>query len=179
MEKSRKSYLGLRPIILLLIVGFIFIVSIRLTFVMLDSRKPQEYNIPNFIGLKINEVEAKAREMGITLNVTEEYSTKVEEGTIISQTPHYVEEFKITEGSNMEVVVSLGEKYTIVPKVVGCTFEEAKQKIEQTNLKYRIVEVYNDEVEKNIVIEQSIEANSQVEKNTEVSITVSLGLEQE
>ena len=146
---------------------------------MFDSRKPQEYNIPKFIGLKINEVEAKAREMGITLNVTEEYSTKVEEGTIISQTPHYVEEFKITEGSNIEVVVSLGEKYTIVPKVVGCTLEEAKQKIEQTNLKYRIVEVYNDDVEKNIVIEQSIEANSQVEKNTEVSITVSLGLEQE
>lgn len=107
--------------------------------------------------------------------IKEEYSERVA-GTVISQSPSYG--VKVEEGTKIDIVVSLGPKKvtTKVPNVKGMKLESAKTEILAANLRVGSVdEEYNDSVPAGQVINQSIAAESEVEENTTVNLTVSLG----
>ncbi|MEZ0535794.1 Stk1 family PASTA domain-containing Ser/Thr kinase [Caldicellulosiruptoraceae bacterium PP1] len=68
------------------------------------------------------------------------------------------------------------EEEIILPNLVGLTIDEAKLKLEDLGLTYKITET-NDKADKGIVIKQDPEADIHVKKNATINLTVSLGPE--
>ena len=105
----------------------------------------------------------------------EEYSDQYKEGEIISTEPAAGEPLK--KGNTVLLVVSKGpkEQPVKVSSFVGQTIEEAALKAEGLGLTVGShVSEYNDAAS-GTVIDQSLEANTEVKKGTEIIFTVSKG----
>lgn len=71
---------------------------------------------------------------------------------------------------------SSAEKLFAVPDLKGVSFDEAIKLIEENSLKYEVVgKAYSDTYKRGTVCLQSIEANTTVDRETTVQITISLG----
>ncbi len=107
--------------------------------------------------------------------VTSEHSERVA-GTVIRQSLSYG--VKTEEGTKVDIVVSLGPETvtTKVPNVKGMKLEAAQDKLLAANLQVgSIEEEYNNEVPKGQIIRQSIAPQTEVEEDTTIHLTVSLG----
>ncbi len=108
--------------------------------------------------------------------VKEQYSSDVEKGKIIAQTP----QADINAGKNVTVegVISLGKAEdveVIVPNVVRFARIQAKETLENAGLQVLMREEYSDTVAKGVVISQNIKAGEKVKAETVVTIVVSSG----
>lgn len=102
-----------------------------------------------------------------------EYSEEVPKGQIISQDIKAGTE--VNEGSRIGVVVSLGIQTTRVPDVQYKAKAEAEKLISEAGLKIEIKYEDNSSVAKDHVIRQSIEAGTEVEMMTTVTVWLSRG----
>lgn len=76
------------------------------------------------------------------------------------------------------VVKEKGSAKVIVPDVVGMNIDDAIEALNKRNLGHKIIkQETSDQYEKDEVIEQKTEANTKVDKNTEIQLVVSLGKE--
>ena len=57
------------------------------------------------------EAEQAATNAGLQLEVTEEFSSDVEAGKVISQEPQFVDGYLVKDGSTVKIVISKGGKY--------------------------------------------------------------------
>ena len=127
--------------------------------------------VPKLVGLTTEEATATLEELGLLVNIKEEYDKKVEAGIVIEQDVKQGEE--IDAGETITIKVSKGIEKVTVPDLTGKTEEEAKKLITDNGLKLKKVEVGRDESkEDGKVIAQSLEANSEVEKDSYITITV-------
>ena len=100
----------------------------------------------------------------------------VEAGKIVQQSPAPNAEAK--EGTNVELTVSVGKNKTIVPNLSNVEFEKVEELLKKSNLTLGKVErKYDDKVDENKVISQSINYGDEVEKGTKIDIVVSRGKE--
>ncbi len=182
MEKSRNNKfekilhisLGTIGIILLLVV-FSYII----TYSTLQKNKPEDIILPNFKGLSIEEAKDKAENMGITIKVSaEKFDIEIEKGKIISQDPTYQPNFRIKEGATVDVIVSKGQEIVTVTKLVGKTKDKVMKELKELGLNAIFEEEYNDDIEKGIVIEQSIAEGEEVLAGSDITVKVSSGIEQ-
>lgn len=100
-----------------------------------------------------------------------EFSDDFEEGKVISYSHRRGDTIK--NGDTVIVTISKGSKVK-VPNVLDDTKASAIKKLENAKLKYNFV-YENSTKDKNIVIKQSLAANSEVSKNTTITITLSNG----
>ena len=101
----------------------IFVILIIVIF-MVGFRKVE---VPNIVGLSEEEAKEQIEKQGLSLVVdTEEYSSNIEKGHIISQTPKTYS--KIKKGSKIIAVISKGEE----PE------DEKQKRLEQEELQSRI-----------------------------------------
>ena len=169
----------MKALVLMLIAVLVFTLAMGGTYLFLTLGKVKEVQIPNLANLTIEEAEAKAKELNIKIQVSEEkYHLEIEEGKIISQEPPYQSNYKIKEGSTVKVVVSKGQEIVEVPKFVGKTKEEAKDLAKEAGLEVEFEEVSSDEVEKNYIIEQDKKEKEEIPAGTTVKLKVSTGIEQ-
>ena len=61
-----------------------------------------------------------------------------------------------------------------VPNVIDMTLEMAKEEIEKTNLKVKVIQLETDEADNGIVVDQNPSAGTAVKKNSIVEITVAI-----
>ena len=85
--------------------------------------------------------------------------------------------YKIKGKSTIGLVISLGQKIVKVPKVIGKTESEAREELENAELKVEIIEEPNKKVEAGYVVNQDVAANSEVGAGSTVKITISTGAE--
>lgn len=76
-----------------------------------------------------------------------------------------------------ETETTLDENHTKMPDLSGCTEKEAIEKIKKANLGYQKEEQHSNTVEEGYVISASVEYGTVVEKNTKITIQISLGAE--
>jgi eukaryotic-like serine/threonine-protein kinase len=112
---------------------------------------------------------------GLEAEVREEASSDVEMGFVISQSPDAGA--RIAQGETVTIVVSTGPRLVRVPRVVGLTFEEAVEVLEDAGLDWQRQDVFADR-EEGVVASQDPKADEEVEEGTEVLIRVSQGTEQ-
>lgn len=139
------------------------------------SKGPKTSVIPD---LKNQTYEAAASELE-RLNLVPVQSLihddDVVEGRVIKTNPETNDE--VPQGSSVTVFVSSGPLQTKVkvPSVIGKTEDDAKALLEENKLKCEVTDVDTDEVEKGLVVTQSISKGTSVDRDTVITIGVSTG----
>ena len=174
-----KEHPVVRVFLFLFICIVLFIASIFGTSLIMDMTNPKEVQLPNLVNLSEEEAMSKLAEINVNYNkLNEVYNKDVEAGRIISQEPEYRANFMIKEQTTVNVIVSKGTETTIVPKVVGKTFDEAVKDLEAAKLSAEKVEENSKTVEAGIVISQETAAETTANAGDTVKIHVSTGAAQ-
>lgn len=140
----------------------------------------REVKVPDLSGMTLDQAEEKLKELDLELGKTStDFSQSVKKDTIIDQEPRKNE--KVQAGSEVDVTVSLGKEEpeienVKVPNFVGNYEEDAiniavENKLTVGNITYK----YSDKYEKDVVMSQSIPANTQVAENSTINFVVSNG----
>lgn len=177
-ENFFKKYPAAKYILIVLIVILVPVIGFFGTQAILNIGRVKDVSLPNFANMTREEAEAKAQEAKVKLEITEEFSSDVEKGKIISQEPPYMDGYVVKEDSIVKIVISKGENIKIVPKVTGLAREEAEKEIEKEELKVEVIEQASSKVEAGYVIKQEPEAEEKVNAGETVKIYVSTGIKQ-
>src|ERR671918_1659008 len=131
--------------------------------------------VPNVEGIERELAVERIESAGLEAGGEEQASSDVEANFVISQSPDAGA--RIAQGETVTIVVSTGPRLVQVPRVVGLTFEEAIEMLEDAGLDWRRVDVFSQR-EEGVVASQDPRPDEEVEEGTEVVIRVSQGTEQ-
>ena len=127
--------------------------------------------MPKAVGLSQSEAESKLNEVGLKIEIEEEYNNKVEAGYVIEQSVKENEE--IDSGETVTLKVSKGIEKVTVPDLMGKSEDDAKSAIKSAGLKLKTTATTEDTTKDDgVVVKQSLEAGSEVEKDSSITITV-------
>ena len=111
------------------------------------------------------------------ITVEEVFDSNAPEGQVIRTEPAAKEELKT--GQNVTVYVSKGPELAVMPNVTGIGIDKAVNILKTAGFnKYQIEPVESD-AEKDTVVSQSVEKNTEVDINTQIVLEVSKGSVQE
>ena len=154
----------------------LFIISISATIGISNATRPKEVQIPNLVGMSVDEAKALLDKEKIKyVEDSQEYNTEYEAGKIISQNPPYVENRKIKQNTEIKVVISLGTETTKVPKLKGLTKQEAEEAAKEAKIKLEFAEETSKTVEAGVIIKQDIEEGKEVNAGDTVKVSISTG----
>lgn len=128
--------------------------------------------IPDLVGRKFDRI-------GIFDKVAIEselvFSDDVPEGEVISQFPCGGARRKVAEGEayNVRVIVSIGKERESVPDLHGFRYLDAAAALRSIGARIRVVSIYDDSVESDLVLRTSPETGEQIEKGALVTLFVS------
>ena len=141
-----------------------------------SSSQEGDIEVPNFEGYTVEQAEKEAEKLGLKINVSEKDYSDMDEGKIIAQSP--IKGEMVTEGTTIDVAVSLGQKSFTMPNVVG---EEKDKAIEEiTSLggqKPEIEYEFSDDVKEGLVMEQNPAAQTETDSTKKIVLKVSKGAE--
>jgi len=141
------------------------------TITVVLSKGRNLVKVPKVVGKEKDVAITELEELGLIVDLEEEYNKKVEAGYVISQSIEAKKE--IDAGETITIKVSKGVEKVIVPDLNGKTEDEAKGLIKDNGLKLKQVYTDVDETKADgVVIYQDLEANSEVEKDSYITITI-------
>lgn len=144
-----------------------------------DMTRAKDIQVPNLVGKDEQAVKEALKDTKLEYEIKEsKYSTEVDTGLVISQNPEYKNNYRIKENTKIELIMSLGQKMTKVPKVEGMTEEEAREKLKEEDLEVVVVEEFNNKIAKGVVIKQDVDPETEVGAGSTVNITVSKGIDE-
>ena len=143
-----------------------------------SSSEPEQIvyvEMPEIKGKLVEDVRNKLTELGLKSEVDYEESDVVEAGTVISAdvTPGA----QVPVGSTVTLTASAGAKGEVVPSVIGLTYEEANSTLLALGFTVTRTEAYSDSVEAGLVAIQTPGANNKLARGSNITLTVSLGVE--
>ena len=138
------------------------------TVTIVVSRGPPPVKVPDVIGQTTAEARGTLEALGFHVEVTQEFSTDVPRGHVISTDPSRGE--KPPKGSTVTLFVSKGPKTFPMPKVVGMQREAAVTKLEALGLSVKVVEIPG--THGNQVVYQDPDPGVTVEQGQQVTIYV-------
>ncbi len=141
--------------------------------VTLSSGK-ESIEIPDVVGETEDRAIRTLEENAFKFSKDYEYSSDVEAGRVISQSPEGGTQGK--EGDEVSLIISKGEELVTVPDVTTTYKSEDQARELLADLTVSTDTKYSERAE-GIVIGQSIPAGKQVAKGTDITITISLGPE--
>ena len=170
-KKKRNILMTILVIVSLLVLGTIgYLIAVG------KDTSNSEVVVPALMGLTLEEAEKKAKEIGIKVQVTGTEKSEKEKDTIIKVNPSVGSTIK--KGSVVGLIMSGGEETFIMQDFDGWEVTNIKQALEsQGYTNYNIEEDFSDDVKTGYIISQSPEANSEVKKDTPITITISKGPE--
>ncbi|MBO4353093.1 MAG: PASTA domain-containing protein, partial [Eggerthellaceae bacterium] len=133
-----------------------------------------DVTMPNLIGMSQTDAEKAIADANLVA-VQEDpvVSTDVDPGKVCKQS--IAAGTKIKEGTQVSFATALAPEDVSVPDETGKPIADAKAELEKAGLGVDISAMYNDEVEKDNVISQSVAPGTKVSKGTVVTLQVSLG----
>lgn len=160
-------------ILALLIIASVFFIY-RLA---VSNKATYNVKVPAVTGLDKDEAIKLLKEKKLNgLIVKTVNDDSVEAGKIVEQSPAANSEVK--EGTNVELTVSVGKNKTIVPNLSNIDLDKVEDILSKSNLSLGKVErKYDDKVDENKIISQSVNFGEEVEKGTKIDIVVSRGKE--
>ena len=132
-------------------------------------------NMPNVIGdtLENSKKTLASQELDLVVEAKDEFSSTVPEGEVIRTDPEPGVELKT--GQTVTVYYSKGPELGTMPNVTGFDIDKAVNVLISSGFKnYQIEPVESDE-DKDTVIKQSVEKNTEVDVNTQIILEVSKG----
>lgn len=153
-------------------------IDIGSTVTLTVSAGTEGREVPDVTGLSYEDAANKLSGKGFSVNKSESYSSNVEKGNVISQSP--VSGQKAPVGSVITVNVSLGQEdnKVRVPNIMGVTEDEAVAKLIEAGLAVGSTsQVNSNDYEAGLICYQSYSYGSYVQPGTTVDMKVSLGPE--
>lgn len=139
------------------------------------SDGPQHVEIPEVTGDNENDARNILREAGFTdFDVVQEHSAENEPGTVLSTEPKAGE-----QGDREETVTLHVSEGIIVPELLGMDRVSAEQALDGLGLGIEIVEAHHDTAPEDEVIGQTPEPGSILPEDGSVTLTLSLGPEED
>lgn len=178
-DKERKVTIAaiITAVIIIIIISVFGARFIRGEGIFGNGKKAETSSMPDFTGKTLEDAQAEAKELGISLKVSDEqYTNDYPEGQIISQSIEKGQ--SISKDDVIDVVVSLGTKGFTMPDVVYETEEDAVAEIKKLGGKQPTIEYeFDDTVPAAVVISQSPSAQTEIDSGTKITLTVSKGQE--
>lgn len=145
------------------------------TILVKVSKGDQELIMPDIVNQEYRTATLLLNKMGLKVEKKEDYNDEIVMGYIIKTDP--VQSSTLQDGDTVVIYVSLGKemKTTTVPTVTGVSLDTARNLLTQNKLVAGKVAEQADSAAAGTVIAQSVTAQSQVEENTVVDLTVSTG----
>ena len=136
------------------------------------SNGPQKVEVDDYANLSAQDAQIKLEKKGLKPKLVYVNDDEVAKDIVIKTEPAAHPE--VSQGTVVKVYVSNGKlvKAVNVPKFVGMTIEKARKEAEDKNLKLKEVSGSSNEYKEGEVIKQSIDANSVVNEETEIEVTV-------
>jgi len=143
------------------------------TITVVISKGRNLVKVPKVVGKKVDEATVELENLGLIVNVEEEYNKKVEAGYVIEQSAEAKTE--IDAGETITLKVSKGIEKVIVPDLIGKTEDVARDMITESGLKLRYTYTDVDEsMPDGVVIYQDLEANTEVDKDSYINISINV-----
>ncbi|MDR4886544.1 Stk1 family PASTA domain-containing Ser/Thr kinase [Fredinandcohnia sp. QZ13] len=138
---------------------------------------PKDVEVPNVSNMDYDRAVSKLKEAGFTIGDTIEISDQeIQEGYIVRTDPEAGASVK--EGAKIDLYESTGKKKVAFKDYIGKDFDEVKAKLDKENYFYVKKEDVFDDSAPGTILKQSIEEGEEVvPEETEVTFTVSKGLE--
>lgn len=138
------------------------------------SKGIKQVEVQDLTNRTVDAAERQLKKDGFKVSKTYAESEDVAKDCVIRTEPPAHEQ--APQGSFVTLVISLGAPDTLqsVPKLTNMPIETALERCEEYSLT-PIVDLVDSEEEEGTVIEQSIQPNEFVEKNTEITLKVSTG----
>ena len=145
---------------------------------LLASDEGPQVSVPNVLDLPQDLAEEMivANDLQVG-NISERITDEVEPGVVLEQNPAAGE--LVTEGSRVNLVVSVGEDTVVVPTIEGLSEDEALAALRDAGLvRGERERRYSDDVEEGVIISQDPPPGAEVSDGSRVDYIVSLGEEQ-
>ena len=139
------------------------------------SKGIETATVPSLYGKTRGEAESALASEGLELGEVSYKESDGEAGIIVSQSEKVGSE--IRKESTVDIVLSKEMAKVTVVSVIGRSRKNAIVILATKSLKGSVVERYDDDIDKGLVISQSPAAGTQVDKNSTVTIYVSKGSE--
>ena len=141
-----------------------------------SSSQEGDIEVPNFEGYTVEQAEKEAEKLGLKINVSEKDYSDMDEGKIIAQSP--IKGEMVTEGTTIDVAVSLGQKSFTMPNVVGEEKDKAIEEITSLGVQKPEIEYeFSDDVKEGLVMEQNPAAQTETDSTKKIVLKVSKGAE--
>jgi len=133
--------------------------------------------MPNLIGMDYQEAKTQLINMNLDLTIStqSEFSDTQAEGQVIRTTPGTGGELK--KGAAVTIVYSLGPEVRLVkvPSFIGLSLDSAISQAESTGLRVGQSEYVNSDDPEGAIIDQSLDAKTEVPEGTVIYFTISKG----
>lgn len=173
----KKKHSKMKIIVLSLI--FALLLAGLVGFIGMGVFGSKYEEMPDLSGKTEKEAEQILKDHHLTMgDISRKYSDKYPESQIIKSEPNSGE--RVEEGEAIDIILSKGPQKVKMPNLVGLPKDEAVKKLKDLGLKDIDVEqAYSRSVDKGLISEQSVEANSEVALNDHhIKIYESLGVRQ-
>lgn len=137
------------------------------------SKGPGQVQVPQVEGLSLQKASSALQRAGLFADSSSQTSDSVPKGEVISADP--AEGSLVQKGSHVRLEVSSGPEQVQVPNVVGKDSSSAHSDLQQAGLKFSDTQDFSDSVPEGSVISQSPAAGGDVDKGSEVTLTISKG----
>ena len=173
-EKTQKS--KSKVIISGIAIGVMIFALIFVFFTMFKScgnSLAKDVDVPNFIGMKLSDVQNNP-EYKFVWKVESVYDSTKSEGIIIDQDPSPNSK-KVKEGSTITLKVNSSGVLVTVPPLNGLTEDVAKSKLANVGLKSEVLMIVNDSVDAGIVCDSDPKEGSRVTSESTIKLYISKG----
>ena len=128
----------------------------------------------SIIGMTEEKAKSYLNQRGIISSVISEYSETVTSGCVIKTSPEIGSTVKI--GSEVTLYIATDTKETVkMPKIEGTTREIAEDYLKNLGLEPGVVTEVNSDLEVGVVVQQSVEADTDVPVGSKIDFSVSNG----
>ncbi len=160
---------------LLIFLGLVGVGIISAFAVVVLLLRQEEVQVPDFTGQELVTVIEGLNQQGLLLKIDRRDTSATQpRDTVISQTP--AGGSRIKKGRQVHVVLSLGPSGTQAPKLVGEHFRKADVMLRQAGFfPGSTARVSSDTVERDIVIAQSPQPGSSLDKGERIDLLISSG----
>ena len=133
----------------------------------------QDVTVPDIAGLTLQEADDALQKLGLRVEVLDrQFSPAAKAGVILSQTVK--SQTKVRNGSVVGVTLSRGSETVPVPRLLGLTYNDAVGRLSALGLKVQRNDVGSEGTPNTVVGQDPVE-NAQVQPNSVVKVTVSMG----
>lgn len=183
LDKKTEKILTIGAIVATVLIAIVLIAVIASTGIFKGKEATTEattteaavLKMIDVVGLEEDEAVDALETAGIDYVIERAYDTKFDEGIVMSQ--DILEGTELQEGDKVKIIISKGAEMVSVPDVVGKSFDEASTLLKTAGFEVEEDDEYDDEVEKDYIISQTPNGDTEAAKGSVVKIVVSKGKE--